>query len=203
MISRHTRKRSEGSEYELPNWSWVVLEGNPPQLIRGGFVSPVSLKSSRSLSQLIFVCCWGENKKGDRGEQRMYWERAGKERNNASSHTEAYARSHSGCFMKSSSFSSPEQLRGTRTRQTKKEGKQNKEIWIWILVWGKRGRVWKDLERGAEMSDLMSLLLLWCCLSEHRRRGAQQRWAEKPSALPRSCWHSSVWEPFSDDTASS
>lgn len=63
MISWHTRKRSEGSEYELPNWSWVVLEGNPPQLILGGFIPPVSLKSSRSLSRLIFVCCWGENKK--------------------------------------------------------------------------------------------------------------------------------------------
>lgn len=63
MMSRHTRKRSEGSEYELPNWSWVMLEGNPPQLVLGGFVSPVPLKSSRSLSQLIFVCCWGENKK--------------------------------------------------------------------------------------------------------------------------------------------
>lgn len=113
----------------------------------------------------------------------MYWERAGKERNNASSHTEAYARSHSGCYMKSSSFSSPEQLRGTRTRQTKKDGKQNKKIWIWILVWGKRGRVWKDLERGVgggqdvrfDVSPAPVVLSV-----RTLKEGSPTRWAQKP-----------------------
>lgn len=52
----------------------------------------------------------------------------------------------------------PEQLRGTRTRQTRKEGKENKKIWIFILVWGKRGQRGKDLERGL----ICQILFLSC-----------------------------------------
>lgn len=129
----------------------VVLRENTPQQITAGFISP-SFSPKNHLVPFLFLTTntllFGRKLKQDRGEAKDVLVKGCKVWNNACTHSEAYARSHSGCFMKSSSFTPPEQLRGTRTRQTKKEGKQNKKIWIWILVWGKRGQLWKDLERG-------------------------------------------------------
>lgn len=193
MISWCTRKRSEGSEYELPDGR--LSDAWRKHHSTGRFISPVSvsLKSSCSLFMFLTIntrLLFGGKLKRGRGEAKDVLVKGCKVWNNACTHTEAYARSHSGCFMKSFSFTLPEQLRGTRTRQTKKEGKQNKKIWIRILVWGKRGQLWRDLERGLICQISFRSRSCGACLSGRSmlaavwRRGAQHGENRSPQHSP-------------------
>lgn len=62
--------------------------------------------------------------------------------------------------MKSSSFTSPEQLRGTRTRQTKEGRKTEQEDLDLDHGLGQKRTTLKGLGEGADMSDFISFPLL-------------------------------------------